>query len=122
MGATRTLKVMLVEDHAAFREALAFMLSSEPDIEVVAQAGSLVGARETLEGGLEEPLDVAVVDLGLPDGDGSVLIGELRKSNPGVSVVVLSAAMGPGISTRPSRRDRTPCSTRWSLFRPSPRR
>ena len=96
MGATRTLKVMLVEDHAAFREALAFMLSSEPDIEVVAQAGSLVGARETLEGGLESCLDVAVVDLGLPDGDGSVLIGELRKSNPGVSVVVLSAAMGPG--------------------------
>jgi DNA-binding NarL/FixJ family response regulator len=38
---------------------------------------------------------VAVVDLALPDGDGSVLIGELRKSNPGVSVVVLSAAMGP---------------------------
>ena len=95
MGATRTLKVMLVEDHSAFREALAFMLSSEPDIEVVAQAGSLAEAREALEGGLEGYLDVAVVDLGLPDGDGSVLIGELRKGNPGVSVVVLSAAMGP---------------------------
>jgi DNA-binding NarL/FixJ family response regulator len=60
MGATRTLKVMLVEDHAAFREALAIMLSSEPDIEVIAQAGSLAGARETLEGGLEKSLDVAV--------------------------------------------------------------
>ena len=95
MGATRTLKVMLVEDHAAFREALAFMLSSEPDIEVVAQAGSLAEAREVPEGGLEGCLDVAVVDLGLPDGDGSVLIGELRKSHPGASVVVLSAAMGP---------------------------
>jgi DNA-binding NarL/FixJ family response regulator len=95
MGATRTLKVMLVEDHSAFREALAFMLSGEPDIEVVAQAGSLAEARDALEGGLESRLDVAVVDLGLPDGDGSVLIGELRKSHPGVSVVVLSAAMGP---------------------------
>src|SRR5215212_8443396 len=96
MGATRTLKVMLVEDHSAFREALAFMLSGEPDIEVVAQAGSLAEAREALEGGLEGCLDVAVLDLGLPDGDGSVLIGELRRSNPGISVVVLSAAMGPG--------------------------
>ena len=96
MGATRTLKVMLVEDHSAFREALAFMLSGEPDIEVVAQEGSLAEAGEALEGGLESRLDVAVVDLGLPDGDGSALIGDLRKGNPGVSVVVLSAAMGPG--------------------------
>ena len=87
---------MLVEDHSAFREALAFMLSGEPDIEVVAQEGSLAEAGEALEGGLESRLDVAVVDLGLPDGDGSALIGDLRKGNPGVSVVVLSAAMGPG--------------------------
>jgi hypothetical protein len=39
MSATRTLRVMLVEDHAAFRQALAFLLGREPDIEVVAQAG-----------------------------------------------------------------------------------
>ena len=94
-SANTPLKVMLVEDHTAFREALAFKLSGEPDIEVVAQAGSLAEAREVPEGGLEGCLDVAVVDLGLPDGDGSVLIGELRKSHPGASVVVLSAAMGP---------------------------
>jgi DNA-binding response OmpR family regulator len=37
-----------------------------------------------------------VLDLVLPDGDGSDLIGELRRSNPGVTVVVLSAATGPG--------------------------
>jgi two-component system response regulator DesR len=85
---------MLVEDHAAFRQALAFLLGQGPGIEVVAQAGSLAEAREALlaEGGL----DVAVLDLVLPDGDGSELIGELRRANPGVSVVVLSAAMGPG--------------------------
>lgn len=84
---------MLVEDHVAFRQALAFLLSHEPDLEVVAQAGSIAEARAALvEGGL----DVAVVDLALPDGNGSELIGELRRTNPGVSVVVLSAAMGPG--------------------------
>jgi|SRR5215204_964253 len=92
MGATRTVRVMLVEDHTAFREALASLLGHEPGLEVVAQAGSIAEAREALA----TPLDVAVLDLGLPDGDGSDLIGELRRRNPGVSVVILSADMGPG--------------------------
>ena len=94
MSPSGSLRVMLVEDHTAFRQALAFLLSAEPDLEVVAQAGSLAQAREALID--EEGLDVAVLDLALPDGDGSDLIGELRRRNPGVSVVVLSAAMGPG--------------------------
>ena len=92
MGANRTVRVMLVEDHVAFREALALLLTNQSDIEVLAQAGSLAEAREALDG----RLDVAVVDLGLPDGDGSELIGELRQTNSGISVVVLSAAMGLG--------------------------
>ena len=95
MSATDSVRVMLVEDHTAFRQALAFLLGHEPDIEVVAQAGSLAQARETLLL-VEGHLDVAVLDLVLPDGDGSELIGELRRRNPGVSIVVLSAAMGPG--------------------------
>jgi DNA-binding NarL/FixJ family response regulator len=94
MGETRSVRVMLVEDHLAFRQALAFLLSHEPDLEVVAQAGSLAEAREAL---VDRRLDVAVVDLGLPDGDGRDLIGQLRRRNPGISVVVLSAAiLGPG--------------------------
>jgi two-component system nitrate/nitrite response regulator NarL len=93
MSAIRKVRVMLVEDHLSFRQALAFLLSHEPDLEVVAQAGSLAEAREAL---VEGRLDVAVVDLGLPDGDGRELIGQLRRTNPGVSVVVLSAAIEPG--------------------------
>jgi len=94
MSATRSVRVMLVEDHIAFREALAFLLSHKPDLEVVAQASSLAEAREAL---LEGPLlDVAVVDLGLPDGDGRELFAELRRSNPGISVVVLSATIEAG--------------------------
>jgi DNA-binding NarL/FixJ family response regulator len=85
------IRVLLVEDHAAFREALAFLLNSEPDLEVAAQAGTLAEAREALGG----RFDVAVVDLGLPDGDGSELIGELRRASPGSSVLVLSATIKP---------------------------
>ena len=58
---------MLVEDHTAFRQSLALLLSREPDLEVVAQAGSLSEARQMLD----TPLNVAVVDLGLPDGTGA---------------------------------------------------
>jgi DNA-binding NarL/FixJ family response regulator len=93
MSATRPLRVMLLEDHVAYRQALASLLNHEPGIEVVAQAGSLAQAREAL---VDRRLDVVVLDLALPDGNGSDLIGELRRSNPGVSVVVLSGAMGPG--------------------------
>jgi CheY-like chemotaxis protein len=92
MSAISTVRIMLVEDHLAFRQALASLLPHEPGLEVVAQAGSLAQARKMLD----RRLDVAVVDLGLPDGDGSALIGELRRRNPGISVLVLSAAMGPG--------------------------
>ena len=87
---------MLVEDHVAFRETLASLLTHQSDLEVVAQAGSLAEAREALDGRLDARLDVAVVDLSLPDGDGSELIRELRQMNSGISVVVLSAAMGLG--------------------------
>jgi DNA-binding NarL/FixJ family response regulator len=83
---------MLVEDHLAFRQALASLLSQEPDLEVVAQAGSLAEARELLD----SRLDVAVLDLSLPDGDGRDLIGELQRANAGISVLVLSVTIRPG--------------------------
>src|SRR5829696_1028894 len=93
-AATTPLKVMLVEDHLAFRQALAFLLADDPGLEVVAQAGSLAEAREALEGGdLDGRLEVALLDLALPDGDGRELVGELRLRSPGVRIVVLSASV-----------------------------
>jgi DNA-binding NarL/FixJ family response regulator len=79
--------VLLVDDHATFREPLAFMFEREPDFEVVAEAGTLGEARSVLEG-----VDLAVVDLDLPDGDGTELIGELRAANPRGMVLVLTAS------------------------------
>jgi DNA-binding NarL/FixJ family response regulator len=93
MSAIRIVRrVMLVEDHAAFRQSLAALLSQEPDLEVVAQAGSLAEARQMLD----TPLDVAVLDLSLPDGDGRDLIGELRRANAGISILVLTVTIRPG--------------------------
>ena len=79
--------VMLVEDHTAIREALASTFQAE-GFEVVAQAASLSEARGMLEG-----IDVAVVDLGLPDGYGGDLIKALREANPQAQALVLSATL-----------------------------
>ena len=82
------VRVLLVEDHASLREAAASVIEREPDIEVVGQAGSLAEARGMLEG-----VDVAVVDLFLPDGWGTTLIEELREASPDAQALVLSASL-----------------------------
>jgi DNA-binding NarL/FixJ family response regulator len=81
--------VLLVEDHSAVRESLASTFEREAGFNIVGQAGSLAEARQMLEE--VEPMDVAVVDLGLPDGYGADLIKELREASPQAQALVLSA-------------------------------
>lgn len=83
------IRILLVDDHAATREPLAFMLDQEPDLEVVAQAGSLAEARQVLDDS-GSSVDLALVDLGLPDGSGEELIPELRQVNPDALALVLT--------------------------------
>jgi DNA-binding NarL/FixJ family response regulator len=85
--------ILLVEDHASFRQALAFMFEREQEFVVTGQAGSLAEARAFLRK-TPDMVDVAVVDLALPDGDGFELIEELA-SRPDVMTLVLSASLEP---------------------------
>ena len=89
------IRVLLVDDHAAFREPLSFMFDREPEFVVIGQAGSLAEAREILDGA-----DVAVVDLDLPDGNGAELIGELRAANPQGMALILTASADRGAYAR----------------------
>ncbi len=92
-GGRQMRRVLLVEDHAAFREALATLLNMEPDLEVVGHATSLAEGREAAA--LEE-VDVVVVDIYLPDGNGAELVRELRRrTGPRLSIVVLTAGVDP---------------------------
>ncbi|HET7478006.1 MAG TPA: response regulator transcription factor [Rubrobacteraceae bacterium] len=84
----KTHRVLLVEDHPALRQALAWVLEEEPDLTVVGQAGTLAEAREVSGG-----VDLAIIDPGLPDGDGVELIPELRERNPDCRVLVLTASL-----------------------------
>ncbi|MFL6009131.1 MAG: LuxR C-terminal-related transcriptional regulator [Rubrobacteraceae bacterium] len=88
------IRVLLVEDHASFRQALAFMLEREPGFEVAGQVGSLAEARQ-LNGEVLENVEVAIVDLALPDGDGLELIEDFS-SEPRMTTLVLSASLEPG--------------------------
>ena len=88
-------RILLVEDHASFRQALAFMFEREPEFKVVEQASTLAEARRISRESLED-VDVAVVDLGLPDGDGLNLIEDFSSSEPKITTLVLSASLEPG--------------------------
>src|SRR3954452_8929896 len=84
----RATRVLLVEDHTVVREAIAASFDAQPDFEVAGQAGSLADARWQLGW-----IDLAGIDLGLPDGDGADLIAELRRVNPDAHALVLTAAL-----------------------------
>ena len=84
------VKILLVDDHASFRQGVAAALEAEPDLTVAGQAGSLAETRTQVHAMLDG-FDVAVVDLGLPDGFGGDLIRELLAANPRAQALVLSA-------------------------------
>jgi DNA-binding NarL/FixJ family response regulator len=88
----RRTRVMIVEDHADFRDLIEVLLDRQPDIELLAQAGSLVEARAQAA---RLKVDVAVLDLGLPDGNGADLIADLRRASHDVRVLVMSATLDP---------------------------
>lgn len=79
--------VLMVDDHPIVRRGLATLLGMEPWVARVVEAASV---RETQERAVTERPDAAVVDLGLPDGDGLELIGRIRRAVPGCAVVVLT--------------------------------
>ena len=83
-------RILLVEDHASFRQTLAYVFDQQPDFRVVAQAGTLAEARRAMDG---SEADLGVIDLSLPDGVGTALIAELRDTNPHFAAIVLTASL-----------------------------
>ena len=94
--------ILLVEDNAQFRKefarALERALAAEPLDVVFVEAGSLAEARARLrEGGL----DAALIDVGLPDGDGLDLVRELSDGAGGrIPTLVLTAYLDHRVAAR----------------------
>jgi two-component system, NarL family, response regulator DevR len=81
------VRVLLVDDHEVVRRGLRDLLDDEPDIDVVAEAGTIAEAVTRAQA--TRP-DVAVVDMRLPDGDGATLCRRLRAAD-GPRCLVLTA-------------------------------
>lgn len=88
MGATAKLRIGLAEDNDLFRELLSGALSQVEDFDVVIAAPSVTEFRDQFA---ETPVDVALLDIALPDGNGVGLARSLRVDNPDLAVVLLSA-------------------------------
>jgi DNA-binding NarL/FixJ family response regulator len=82
-----SIRVMLVDDHPAFRKGMAALITSEPGLEVVAQTGD---GSEALELYRAKKPDVVLMDLRLPGMGGVEAILAIRKEFPEARVIVLT--------------------------------
>jgi len=81
------IRVLVADDHAVVRQGLRQILSEEPDILEVGEAGSVA---ETLRLSREAEWDVVILDITMPDGSGLDILRELRHEKPELPVLVLS--------------------------------
>ena len=91
------IRVLLAEDQAMIREALAALLSFEDDIEVVAQVGR---GDEVTAAALASKPDVALLDIEMPGLDGLTAAAALSQASPGTKIVILTTFGRPGYRRR----------------------
>ncbi|WP_041274571.1 response regulator transcription factor [Desulforamulus reducens] len=85
------IKIMLIEDHNVFREGLKKLLELEENMKVVAEAGSCQEAMTKIS----NQVDVILMDIGLPDGDGLDLVTVIKKQYPHIRHVALTTYDDP---------------------------
>ena len=89
VGPPRGVRVLLVDEHALFREGLALALAGVEDIEIVGEAADghdALGAVTSLNP------DVVVMDVRMPDDSGPATIAQLRAACPQTKVLVLTGS------------------------------
>ena len=80
-------RVLLADDHAVVRRGLRLVLDSEPDIEVVAEAGD---GAEAVARGLEGDVDLVIIDISMPRMTGLQAVRELHARRPDLRILILS--------------------------------
>jgi two-component system, NarL family, response regulator DesR len=91
------IRVLIAEDQAMIREALAALLSFEDDIEVVAQVGR---GDEVVAAATEHDAQVALLDIEMPGLDGLSAASALRRAKPDLKIVILTTFGRPGFMRR----------------------
>ncbi|WP_242511371.1 response regulator transcription factor [Pengzhenrongella frigida] len=82
------VRIGIVEDQPLFRNMLELTLGAEPGVRVVAAVGTVADANRLLRPGT---IDVVVMDIDLPDGNGISLGVTMRRQQPGLGILLLSA-------------------------------
>ena len=92
-----TIKVLLADDQALVRGALAALLALEPDLEVVAEVGR---GDEVVEAARASAADVCLLDIEMPGIDGIAAAAAVRSALPGVRTLVVTTFGRPGYLRR----------------------
>ena len=85
---TPVIRIVLIDDHPVVRDGLTSILSTQPDFEVVGEAGS---GRQAVELAEQRQPDLMFLDLEMPDGDGVEVIEQLGAVAPHTRVIVFTA-------------------------------
>jgi DNA-binding NarL/FixJ family response regulator len=81
------IRVMIVDDHIIVRNGVKLMLGTVDDIEVVAEAETAEAAMAAVQA---QDIDVALIDIALPDKNGLDLLRAIRNLRPRIAVLMLS--------------------------------
>ena len=92
-----TIKVLLADDQALVRGALAALLALEPDLEVVAEVGR---GDEVVDAARVSGADVCLLDIEMPGVDGIAAAAAVRSALPGVRTLVVTTFGRPGYLRR----------------------
>ena len=74
------MRVLILDDHQLFADALVHLLSAEGDVEVIATTRTIAEAERVAA---EEQPDVVLIDFMLPDGNGADALGAVKRAAPG---------------------------------------
>ena len=94
---TDPLRLLLADDQALVRGALAALLSLEPDLEVVAEAAT---GQEAIAAVRRLHPDVALLDVEMPDMDGIAAAADIRQTSPGTRILMVTTFGRPGYVRR----------------------
>ncbi|MDP2143392.1 MAG: response regulator transcription factor [Gallionella sp.] len=86
------MRLLLVDDHALFREGMRLVLQQLPEVTEILEAGSFSEALKVAEANPD--LDLALLDLNMPGSDGAISIRYFNQHYPHIPVMVVSGEEG----------------------------
>jgi DNA-binding NarL/FixJ family response regulator len=100
LQSSATVRILLVDDHAMFREGVKLLLQRDARLEVIGEAGDPAKALELTA---RERPDIVLLDIDLAGHDGLDMIESLQASSPASDIIVLTGIRDEGLQARALR-------------------